>query len=122
MSHEINKNGVPQDTLDAINDTPIESAGGGQYQAIWAETPEGQAYIAAADDREKAYAAEADYVAASIAKQVVEPTNVEFENAPDETLAEDGAEDESVTGSPDDSESAIVSEVEDKPARTKAKS
>ena len=69
---------LPSETTDALDTTPIDTAGGGQFQSDWAASPEGQDYLAKSDDREVAYAAEEKTVNESAALQEVEPVNAEF--------------------------------------------
>ena len=65
-------------------DTSLESAGGGQFQPAWAETPEGQDYIARHDEREKKYEEEQKFVDESVARQLVSPVNDSFVESPEE--------------------------------------
>ena len=76
---------IPVESADAIANTPSESAGGGQFQNEWANTPEGQEYLSKHDEREAAYEAEAKFLADSAASQVVDPVNEAFAEAPDTT-------------------------------------
>lgn len=76
---------TPVASTDAIANTPLETAGGGQFQSDWANTPEGQDYLSKHDEREAAYEAEAKFLANSAASQDVAPVNESFTEAPDTT-------------------------------------
>ena len=92
--HEIDK-----DVSEAVAGMPVESAGGGQYQNDWAQTPEGQEYLSKAKERADAEKAQAKAYADGVKNTTPEPAKTKFAESGD---GDEGSGDSSDTGSAPD--------------------